>query len=206
MPGGHRQIDMLLMSRPLAASADVHWDLEGPWAQPRTGMWAELDVTRFNEAITIFQAPPEIEIAAGSDLPWETHRAISHAAAIEGARRLRERARAEEPPFQDDVVDEHYVRFMVAAEHLLTARKPDVDYYGAAMHRGWPLEVRQVALQPARPSGWLAKPSGLAAWAALAAIFQGYIAAITKGMSRKIDQNERGWRSNLREYEAAIGF
>ncbi len=37
VPGGHRGIDHLLISRPLAARATLHWDLCGPWAQPHTG-------------------------------------------------------------------------------------------------------------------------------------------------------------------------
>ncbi len=96
-PGGHRGIDLMLLSRPLAAKATLHWDYGGPWAQPHTGMWATLDVTSFSEEITIFRAPPEIALATGPDLPWETHKVISRNAAMEGARRLRERQR-EEPP------------------------------------------------------------------------------------------------------------
>ncbi len=77
---------------------------------------------------------------------------------------------------------------MAAAEHLFTARKTDVNFHEAAMHRGWPLTVKTVPLKPARPSGWLAKPSGLAAWAALDTRLQSYIAAITKATGPRVAQ------------------
>ncbi len=189
----------MLVSRPLAANSTLHWDFSGPWAQPHTGMWAELDVTSFNEAITIFQAPPEIMMATGPDLPWESHQAISRNAAIEGARRLKERKLVEPPTFQDDTVDQAYVQFMTTAESLLTNRQADVDYHKAAMHRGWPLEVRQVALQPTRPTGWLAKPSGFAAWAALDVRFQSYTAAIAKGLGPRAAQEKERLVEQLRK-------
>ena len=181
VPGGQRGIDLMLLSRPLAATAVLHWDYGGPWAQPHTGMWVELDVSGFSQTITIYRAPPEIVMAAGPDLPWEQHEVMSRNAAIEGARRLRERTTCERSAFQNEQVDTAYINFMTTAEHLLVHRQPDVNFHDATIHRGWPLEVKEVTLQPPRPTGWLAKPSGLAAWAALSVRFQCYIAAVAKG-------------------------
>ena len=48
-------------------------------------------------------------------------------------------------PWRDLGVDDQYMEFVGATEHLLLSRQGDVTDYRAGMHRGWPLQTKAAA-------------------------------------------------------------
>ncbi len=69
--GGHRQIDLVLISVELAVGAKVDWDLEGPWAQPHVGLILQVEAQVLGMTAQKMMAPAGVDVAYGPDKPWD---------------------------------------------------------------------------------------------------------------------------------------
>ncbi len=103
------------------------------------------------------------------------------------------------------------MEFVGAAEHLLLQRQGRTSIPDE-IHYGWPLEVHEVPLLPARPQGWLAQPSGLSQWVALRVHVTKYLGAIKRerewrmhsGAERRSSASVRRFCACPRSYRRAI--
>ncbi len=251
VPGGHRAIDLALISSSLAMGATLRWDGDGPWAAPHSGMIITLDLTVMDQWIRRVVAPPNLSDqghAAGPDRPWAYYQEYSATLREEGDKRLRAYCKAREgqdpsdvsdahhhlhvrrhnplperdarnhpqqgfnhlyvrtcdhlpaveahdhlrhasPAHRDAAVDRLYVDFAVAAERLLLDRCGGTQT-DPRTHRGWPVTTELKPLCPRTPEGWMAQPTGLAQWAALAARLQDSLHAAKKG---RVQLTEHHW-------------
>ena len=169
-----------MISDELEKGATLRWDEDGPWAQPPRGPVLTVDLSVATQLTRKLRTPPEILPAYGPGLPWDVHQLQGQQVAEEGDRRLEESLRHDPLPYRHREVDQLYMEFAGAAEHLLLQRQGHVST-ADEMRRGWPLEVQEVPLLPARPQGWLAQPSGLSQWVALKVHFISYLTAIRRG-------------------------
>jgi hypothetical protein len=190
VPGGHRAIDLVMVSDVLEAGATVGWDEEGPWAAQHSGMVVSINLEVCAQGTRILRTPPVVEAALGPDRPWEEHQLHGRMVAEEGARRLEEAIGCDPPHHRDREADRLYMEFAGAAEHLLLQRQGEDANAAGPMRRGWPLQVRTVPLQPTRPQGWFGRPSGLSQWVALKAQVLNYIGALGR---KRLEQAQRHW-------------
>ncbi len=174
VPGGHRAIDLALISQTLSACIAVEWDREGPWASPHSGFTVHLDKAAANMHTRVMVSPISYTPAMGPDRPWCWHLQRAQPQVQEGAGRLREHGRPH--LVQDTEVDITYLAFMGAVESVWAS----ADYEHFKHRRGWPLEAREVPLLASKPTGWRLRPSPLTAWYSLRARVVNLIGAVRR--------------------------
>ncbi len=177
VPGGHRAIDLALISQMLSPCIAVEWDREGPWASPHSGFTVLLDKAAANMTTRVMVSPIPYIPAMGPDHPWCWHLQRAQEHVQEGARRLEERG--SQHLMQHTEVDTNYLAFMGAVESVWASRQC-TDYNYLKHRRGWPQEAREVPLIATTPTGWRSRPSPLTAWYSLRARLVNVIGAVRR--------------------------
>jgi hypothetical protein len=86
-PGELREIDMVLGTDHIVATAELQWDLHGPWT-PHTGIIINFSAEILQHETRMLRTPVELEVAAGPDLPWSSHQEYSKEIRAEGHQQL----------------------------------------------------------------------------------------------------------------------
>jgi hypothetical protein len=164
VPGGNRQIDLVLASAALRDVPDVHWGPNSPWASPRTGFRISLAREAFGLQVRVLATPLDYSPAMGPDRPWIWHVSQAQPAIAAGLRQA-EPHRSEHVG-SCAVVDELYAEVCVTAEEIWAARQ-GVDLEQLTMRRVWPIHDRMTRVAPTKPEGWGQEDMGLVVWYAL---------------------------------------
>ena len=180
VPGGHRAIDLALISHTLSPCIAVQWDREGPWASPHSGFTVILDKAAASMNTRVMVAPIPYIPAMGPDHPWCWHLQRAQHHLQEGEGRLREQGSPN--LMQHEEVDSTYFAFMGAVESVWASRQC-TEYDNLKHRRGWPIEAREVPLVASTPTGWRLRQSPLTAWYCLRARLANFIGAVRRSRS-----------------------